>query len=150
MGNTIALVDPVRGVELRDPDDGAVQRSLRLQDAPHARFIGLHKGPGDTLLATHVDGHVDVWDLESGALLDQVKLHGAPSQILVEGTAVVATTDVGDRAVMDLGNQERAYCELLHEVWSDVPVSWTDGCPLAQEPPADHRCAEPTEGPTGD
>ena len=141
IGETIAVIDPAEGVELWSMDGAQLQRSLRLQDAPDPTPIQALAGPGGTLVLGFVDGTVGIWDGHTGALLDRFKLHGAVSHLRLRGDILAAATDVGDHAALDLGALEREYCDLLREVWDQVPVAWLDGSPSPAPPPAVHPCA---------
>jgi len=48
---------------------------------------------------------------------------------------------LGDAEALDLAAFHADYCDLLHEVWDDVPVIWENGHAVAAEPPANHACA---------
>ena len=60
---------------------------------------------------------------------------------MVEGDKLYVATEVGDHAVIDLTDYTRDYCDLLREVWDEVPIVWQDGKAVLAEPPADHECA---------
>jgi len=141
VGDSLAVIDPVEGVEYWTLDGGTLQRSIRLQDAPDPTPVGALAGPGGTLVIAFADGTLGIWDGHTGALLDRIKLHGAVSRLQLHGDTLAATTDVGDHAALDLGALEREYCDLLSEIWDQVPVAWEGGSPEALDPPADHPCA---------
>jgi hypothetical protein len=52
-----------------------------------------------------------------------------------------AATVLGSTMDWDLGVFHRGYCQLLHQVWADVPVVWEEGRPILRGFPQDHSCA---------
>ena len=141
LGDAIAVIDPAKDIKLWPIEGGELIRTIRLEDAPDLAPIHALAGPGESLVISFIDGTVGVWDAHTGAQLDRIKLHGAVAQLRLDGTRLLAATDVGDHATLDLGALARDPCDLLREVWSQVPVSWRDGGPVPAAPPADHPCA---------
>ena len=60
--------------------------------------------------------------------------------VLVLASRRVAT-ELGDWATIDIGPFERAYCDLVREVWAKVPIGWEHGLVVRQDTPAGHPCA---------
>ena len=141
VGDTIAAIDPAKDVKLWPLEGGDLIRSIRLDEAPHMAPTHALAGPGGSLVISFLDGTVGVWDGHTGARLDHIELHGPVAQLRLDGTRLLATTDVGDHAFVDLGALQRDYCDLLREVWSQVPVTWRDGGPVPTDPPAGHPCS---------
>ncbi|MFH0903297.1 MAG: WD40 repeat domain-containing protein, partial [Pseudomonadota bacterium] len=100
----------------------------------------LLKGPMDTLIAGYADGTLGIWELKNGTSLYHRKLHGPVRHLLLAGAKLYAATEIGDFTVLDLAVLEQPYCELLNRLWSEVPVVWENGAPVARNPPASHRC----------
>ena len=127
-------------IELRGPEPGAgvVVASHGLSSTT----MRLIEGPGGTWITGHVNGDVAVWDAETGELLDSFPLHGRAIWLQIEGSTLYAASDLGDTLVADLGVLVRDECELLREVWKEVPVAWESGRAVRRPPPAGHRCLE--------
>jgi hypothetical protein len=83
---------------------------------------------------------VGVWDLKTRRLLDQVRLHGFVSHLLIEDNKLYAATNNGDHVVFDLRALVVDRCTLLREVWREVPMVWKDGKPVTEKPPENHPC----------
>ena len=110
-------------------------------DVPASRVERLLLGPMDTLIAGYGDGLLGIWDLRTGARLDEARLHGPVVHLLLEGKRLYAASELGGRLVWDLSVLHAPYCDLLHQVWRRVPVVWGEGRAIYREPPAGHRCA---------
>jgi hypothetical protein len=103
--------------------------------------VRLLAGPMGTVVAGFADGHVGIWNLEDGDLLDQTRLHGAAVHLLLDGTRLIMASELGDHRVMDLEAFHASHCALLRRIWKAVPVVWERGRSRLREPPAHHRCA---------
>ena len=97
-------------------------------------------GPAETLVVGYSDGTLALLNTKDGTLLAQRRLHGAVTHMLLDGRRLVAATDLGDHSVWDLANLSRPRCELLADVWKEVPVVWDRGKPKKAPIPADHPC----------
>ncbi len=139
-GNHLALGFEDGSIELT-PLDGGQGRRVVCEDTPSSPVTRLAAGPGHTLVAGHASGAVGLWQLESGARLEGSRLHGPVTHLRVRATKVFAATDLGDHLVLDLSVFDLEYCQLLRQVWREVPVEWSAGRPAPSGPPAGHRCA---------
>jgi hypothetical protein len=122
--------------------DGTVEihddtRAVRFERAPTSAVLRLMPGPAKTTLAGYANGAVMLWD-PAGRRLAEGRLHGRVIHLRVTGTTVVAATDLGSMLRWDLALLDADYCELLREVWRDVPVTWEDGRSVLRA--AVHRC----------
>lgn len=115
----------------------SVARFVRASPSAPSRMTG---GPSATLIAGYRDGTVALFDTIDGALLLRHKLHGAVTHLLSESDRLYAVTELGDTLAWDLRFLTRDYCELLREVWEEVPVVWEQGEPTARIAPDEHRC----------
>ncbi|MBI5532042.1 MAG: serine/threonine protein kinase [Deltaproteobacteria bacterium] len=111
------------------------------EDVPAYAVERLIAGPPGTLVSGFSNGVLGVWDLRSGASLYRVQMHGPVTHVAFRDGKVFAATELGDHESFDLGVFYRDYCDLLREVWRDVPVVWEDGHPTLRAAPAGHRCA---------
>jgi hypothetical protein len=49
-------------------------------------------------------------------------------------------TALGGYRSADFSRLGQSYCQMLREVWREVPVVW-EGSPVPRPPPRDHPCA---------
>lgn len=112
-----------------------------IRDATASAVTHLLPGPQGNLLAGFDNGLLGIWDLATGNRLFHATLRGSVAHLLIQDNRLYAATDVGAHVVWDLGLLVRPYCQVLREVWRNVPVVWEGGLPLLRAPPADHRCA---------
>ncbi len=110
------------------------------QDLPGAAPVRIRVGSDDTVAAGFEDGFVGLWSLADGKLLDRLQLHGPAVHLLFRDRTLFAASELGDHGRIDLSALSRSYCDLLDEVWDEVPTVWKDGRPARQPPPADHPC----------
>jgi hypothetical protein len=99
------------------------------------------QGPGETIVAGYLNGFIGVWDTESGKRVKEMKLSGMPNHWHVEDDVLYVTTIMGDYGKLELDFGSRPYCDLLREVWDEVPVVWENGKAVVADPPEDHPCS---------
>jgi WD40 repeat protein len=109
-------------------------------DVPSAAVTALGRGPGDLILAGYASGFVGVWQSSTGTLLVDQALHGSVIGLVFSGDQVVALSELGSWVALDLSDLIVDYCEVVREVWGEVPTLWRDGRPLAAPPPESHPC----------
>src|SRR5262249_32676894 len=107
---------------------------------PSSPVVRLLEGPMNTLIVGYASGALGIWNQTDGTRLAYTRLHGAVVHLLIEDHKLYAATELGDSLVWDLGAFYRDYCELLKDVWAQVPVVWEGGDVVAQPPPTDHAC----------
>jgi hypothetical protein len=98
-------------------------------------------GPGDTLFAGYANGRVGLWSVVDGSRLYSGRVHGPASFLLARGETLVAASELGDHVTLDLSVLLQGYCDVLHEVWREIPVTWERGRAVAAAPRRDHPCA---------
>lgn len=130
-------------LELRSGDGGS---TVSFQGVPSAAPETMVAGPSGTLLVGYANGQVGLWSIADGKKLAQARLHGRVVHLHLEAQRLYAATDLGDHLLWDLGAFHRPYCELLEDVWAQVPVIWVDGEPQPRPVPA-HRCRDAPQGP---
>ena len=91
------------------------------------------------------NGLVGLWDLKTGALLDSQKLHGPIKHLFIEELQLIAISEFGNSLVWDLNTLYQDYCELLNQVWNDVPTIWLNSSVKVGQAPAKHRCKKHSE-----
>jgi hypothetical protein len=97
-----------------------------LRQPPRGRVVRLAAGPRGTLVAGTGRGFVGLWDLRSGARVDEAMLHGAVQHIVVADGQVSVASELGD-VIWDLGALQPDLCALRAEVARDFPVLWENG-----------------------
>jgi WD40 repeat protein len=126
---------------LRSSRGGGEPRELALDKTPPAPVTLIEPGPAGTVVAGFGDGILGLWDLQTGARLRSVRLHGRALHLRLRGQSLYAASELGDTRAWDLGVYHRDYCDLMQDVWRDVPLVWQGGRPVLAEPPAQHPCA---------
>jgi len=120
--------------------------SIRPGSQPFAALAGtlLHPGPSGNLLAVgHESGQVSLLGRRDGREVDRMQLHGRMVALEVTRSHLVLLSDLGDHRAIDLTPFRQSRCDLLREVWRQVPVVWRHGRAVRQAPPADHPCRKP-------
>ena len=128
-------------------DGGDLHQGTSLSGLPSTAVEVLLEGPADTVVAGFADGTVGVWDRKRGSLVHTAFLHGKVAFLERSGGKVQAMSELGDHVVLDLDVLQRPYCEVMHDVWSRVPVVWEDGRAIQRGRPPDHLCARGTARP---
>ena len=128
------------GTLLLRPEGSSQTDGNGLQDTPISGVAVVEDGPMNTLVVGFENGFVGLWDVSTGALLGHVRLHGAITGLARAGGGVVAATDLGDHGILDLSALLRPYCDVLGEVWREVPFLWQGEVTAVPDPPADHAC----------
>ncbi len=123
--------------------DGRQERVGKPSDMPPAAVTSLLSGPMRTLVAGYSDGQVGVWCLDTGSLLLTHRLHGPVKHLRLHSDQLLVATDLGDFRVIPLHSLGQSRCQLLQEVWADVPVVWEGGRPIRRLPPDGHECSAP-------
>jgi hypothetical protein len=111
-----------------------------LERVPSTAVVRLVAGPRGTVVAGYEDGTIGIWELESGKRLRRAKLHGPLQHLFVDGTRLHAITELGQRLSWDLSVLTAPRCEVLEQLWREVPVTWIRGAPEVRGRPAAHAC----------
>ena len=126
--------------------DGIVERRgagapLLMDDTPSSPVTALADGPAPgTMVVGFANGTLGVWDVASGMRLERMQLHGPVVHLAMDQGRLDAATDLGDQAAYDLAVFRADYCDLLREVWRQVPTRWEEGAPRTRAPTDDHPC----------
>jgi hypothetical protein len=78
--------------------------------------------------------------METGEQLVSMHLHGPVVHLALQDGTLTAATELGDLTSIDLGVFYRERCDLLREVWQQVPVVWEADQAVIRHPPTDHAC----------
>ncbi len=126
------------------PDGRVTIRSsgseIELADTPAHPVTALLFGAPGTLSAGFANGMVGTWSLESGALLDHIRLHGDVVHLSYGEGRLQVGTALGQTDSRDFGALDEPYCRLLKRVWRDTPAVLTESGPVERPPAPDHRC----------
>ena len=120
---------------------GTARPGLHLEDTVSSEVLVLAAGPMGTVVAGYANGRVGLWSLDNGLLLEEASLHGPVMHLGVLGDSLVAATGLGDHLRWELDTLTMDRCELLRDVWDDVPVVWENGLPVPTLPPEAHECS---------
>ena len=126
-------------IELAPLTPGAPRPTFSFQGVVSSPVVSLLPGPMNTVMAGYANGFVGLWSLSDGTLLNQARLHGPAVYLLLKDSTACLASELGDMVTWDLGVLFMDYCDLLRQVWEEVPVVWHNGQPVVQEP-GEHRC----------
>ncbi|MFH1466133.1 MAG: protein kinase [Pseudomonadota bacterium] len=138
-GETLLLGFSDGSVEEWRLDEGGGLERLVFQDCPGAAVTLLQPGPMDTLVGGWANGELRIWGRQDGRSLLSDRLHGALVHLARDGGRLLAATDIGDAAVLDLSPFLEDRCQVLRRAWAQIPVVWEEG---VQERPGGpgHAC----------
>ena len=140
VGTEVAIGYDDGNVELFDPRAGTSRAGFSLEQAPASRVEAL-ASHGKTLAVGHANGALALHQLPGGRRLRTSRLHGPVRHLLISGGALYAATTLGDHQTWDLGELTAGRCQILRQIWRQVPVTWRGGLPVVTSPPAGHPCA---------
>ena len=124
-------------VEARAPDAETIELDL----APSSAVTSIASGPAGTLAVGFANGLFGLWSLADGVRHLHGRLHGAIVRIARSGSELVVVSDLGQHRRLDLAVLERDHCDVLREVWNDVPTVWENGAIVPRPPAPSHPCA---------
>jgi len=127
-------------LEIVGAGEGGLRTTFTFEDVPSTPPTVVREGPLGTLVVGYASGLVGLWNPDNGQRLIAERLHGPVAHVALEGSRLVAASELGDQRTIDLTVFQRPYCDLLREVWADVPVVWRDGLPVPASPDPGHRC----------
>ena len=127
-------------IELRSMDPTSIWSSAPFVGTPGQRVTRLALATPDVLVAGFGEGTVGLWNLEDGTLLDSFKLHGSVVHLQVHERFLYAATAVGDYMTENLSVFYREYCNVVNDVWENIPIVWADGKPVVRSPDESHPC----------
>jgi WD40 repeat protein/serine/threonine protein kinase len=109
------------------------------EDTPASAVLTLHEAPGDLIAAGYANGDFGLWD-RSGRRLYANRAHGGISHILSRSGVLYFVSELGRISRLDLQILDRPRCDVLGELWGDVPIAWESGRAVLLEPPENHAC----------
>jgi WD40 repeat protein len=141
LGKALAVGFRDGNIELRQQGERV---PISFQDTPASEVTRLEAGPKGLLAAGFADGSFGVWSSDSGERLERGAVHGAVRHLALDGDFLIVASEVGAVTSMDLSVFTADYCELLREVWSDVPVLWNDQAAVLASPEPASPCRLPS------
>ena len=69
-----------------------------------------------------------------------MQLHGPIQDARITDAGILAFSQLGQKGVLNIRAFTQARCELLREIWAQVPVIWQEGQIVRQAPPTNHPC----------
>ena len=127
-------------LELIPIDPSLDTPALSFRQTPSSPPSRILAGPSHTLVVGYANGLVGLWDDRDGTRLAAARLHGQVVHASIGAGHLYVATDLGDAVSWDLGVFYSDYCELLRELWAQVPVIWSEGRAQRAPPPERHRC----------
>ena len=113
---------------------------IRLEETPASPVTALAEGPAGSLAIGWANGTMGLWSIQTGRQLTRSRLHGPISRFLFDADQLLVASELGDLEVLDLTEFQQPYCDLVRQVWMDVPVVWEMGRPVLREAPEFHDC----------
>jgi hypothetical protein len=138
---TVAVGHDDGHVEFVALDGSTAALPISADKARKTPVTSLVGGPAGTLAIGYASGNVAVVELATGARLHAGRLHGRVEHLRIHERVLYASTDLGDATSIDVADVARSYCEVLREVWRDVPVVLEDERLVHRDPPTSHECA---------
>jgi WD40 repeat protein/serine/threonine protein kinase len=126
--------------------DGHVERlgdarALPFETTPNAVPTAIARGPAGTIVIGYGDGTVGMWPDRGGQRLADARLHGSVLHVVARDRELHVASDLGQHLTWRLDAFHLDACDLLQEVWDQVPVVWEGGRAVASARPKGHRCA---------
>ncbi len=120
--------------------------TFSFEQVPASPPMTILVGPMHTLIVGYANGLLGMWNQLDGSRLAFARLHGPVVHTRIVADKLYAATSLGRSMVWDLSVFHNERCDLLREVWQEVPVVWEQGQPVAASPPDGHRCSRPGSG----
>jgi hypothetical protein len=111
-------------LEVHGVHDPTMRPLRALQDTPSSPVERVVAGPTGTVAVGFSSGHYGLWDTETGARLEEGRLHGSVVHLDYRDGQLRVATDLGHYRALDLSVFDSPYCDLLDEVRERVPVIW--------------------------
>jgi hypothetical protein len=139
LGMAMAVGFSDGSIELRTPRE---RIPIFFQEPPGAAVTQMVAGPAGTLIAGFANGAFGIWNTGTGVRLERAAVHGAVQYLVMHDQILIAASEVGAIATMDLSVLTADYCALLEEVRSRVPILWHDQGAVVEPPRPGHRCSQ--------
>jgi WD40 repeat protein len=103
-----------------------------MQTTPASPVTRIAAGPRGTVAAGFANGEVGLWDLTTGTLLVNARLHGRIIHLAAGPTGLVAASELGQALIWDLDTLVQPRDEFLRAARKAVPAVWDDGRPVVR------------------
>ncbi len=130
------------GIEAVAADPDGAPHTAPFSELPTSAVTALAPGPMNTVIVGDASGGVGIWSRDDGLRLIDLHLHGPVHHLMIDGHTLVIGTELGDHETLDLRTFVQPRCDVLREVWDDVPVVWSNARPVLRPPDPDHPCRE--------
>lgn len=131
-------------------EDGSVEFLSTTQSTQQENVQSVHHGSaqvskivpvaGGLVAIGYANGEVGLWDMTTRRRLDTIRMRGSIRHLVAQSKHLYAATDLGQAFKWDVGIFQLDQCTFIREVWSDIPVVWSDGQAIEAAPPVDHPC----------
>ena len=136
-------------VEVRGQPGHADEGRTVLKDTPSGRAVVIRSVTDQVIAVGFGNGLVGLWNRDNGELLDSWKLHGPVTHMVIHEQYLYAASSAGGYMARDLGVFHRPYCELMEEIWQEIPVIWDGERPVRSHSDPDHECRAKLTVPAG-
>lgn len=126
-------------VEVHWPD----QKPILLKNTPSSDATTISIDIPGVAIVGFANGQLGLWDLVSGTRFAADRVGGKMEYLVMVDDVLYAATDLGNIIQWDMKYFSQDYCDLLKEVWREVPVVWAAAEGLrAEVPPSSHICMQ--------
>ncbi len=108
------------------------QRRSPCGSTPQSPVTRIVAGPAGTVAAGFANGQVALWDLETGAMLINSRLHGGIVHLRTSSSGLIAVSELGQFLDWDLSALVEPRSEFMEGVRSAVPAVWENGRAVVQ------------------
>jgi WD40 repeat protein len=127
------------GLELVPVAAGAA--GVRLESIASSPVTRIVIGPRETLIAGYANGTIGMWNTRDGEVLARARLHGPVAHLVMDAGRMRAVSLLGRKLSWDLRVLDQQRCELLRDIWNQVPMGWEDGRAVERTAPSGHACS---------
>jgi len=106
---------------------------LAMRATPSSPVTRIGAGPAGTVAAGFANGEVALWDLKTGVMLINARLHGRIIHLAAGPSGLVSASELGQSLNWDLSSLEEPRTEFLRRVRSAVPAVWENGRAVARD-----------------
>ena len=129
VGGTIVTGTEQRAMLVYDGAEGGAAPTV-MRTTPPSPITRIGAGPPGTAAAGFANGEIGLWDLGTGAMLVNARLHGSIIHLEAGPTSLVAASELGQSLVWDLSTLVQPRPEFLATVRAAVPAVWENGRPI--------------------
>lgn len=105
---------------------GDRRKTIALRPTPRGEVTQIANLEFGVVALGFSNGAFGIWSLQSGDLLKSNKVHGPVVQLHFAGESLFALSETGDFASIDLHHFTSAYCPIVEQISSLIPLVATD------------------------